>query len=178
MKRVNIIIGRFQPFTYGHLKCIQNVYNKHGLPTIIIMINTPESKVDLRHPFSSNLLNPIYNELFKMDPTIEKVILYKNANIVEIGKMLYEEGYEIASWVCGEDRFEAYSAMANKYKEDARLPLDFKMNMITRTNEDISATQARNLLINNDIKGFSIISPLTTYFKILRKEIMKLYENI
>ena len=26
--KVNILVGRFQPFTNGHLKCIQNVYKK------------------------------------------------------------------------------------------------------------------------------------------------------
>ena len=174
MKRVNIIIGRFQPLTYGHIKCIQNIYNIFNIPTIIIMINTPESKVDSRHPFSSNLLNTIYNEHFKMDPIIEKVVLYKNADIVKIGQMLKDMGYEISTWVCGEDRYNSYYNMVNKYKEDAQLPNDFRLINIKRTEDDISATQARNMLIRNDSKGFSLISPLSTYFEVLRKEILKL----
>ena len=31
MEKLNMTIGRFQPFTLGHLKCCTNVYKTRGL---------------------------------------------------------------------------------------------------------------------------------------------------
>ena len=73
-KRINILIGRFQPFTKGHMKCVEYVYRNFDLPTMIIMIDTPDNKVDEKHPFPSSMLLPMYNDLFKARNDIEGII--------------------------------------------------------------------------------------------------------
>ena len=62
MERVNIVIGRFQPFTAGHYSCVKAAMREKGLPTVICMIDVPESKVDKRHPFPSNMLINLYGK--------------------------------------------------------------------------------------------------------------------
>ena len=162
MKKVNITIGRFQPLTNGHMKCIEKAWKDLGIPTIVCMINVKDEKVDEKHPFPTSLILPLYNDAFKKEKMIEKFVLVSSANIVAIGEMLHEEGYEIASWTCGTDRIEAYTKMAEKYKEQSYLSDDFKMIEIKRSDEDISATKVRQALLDDDKKFFNKMTPFGT----------------
>ena len=168
MKKVNITIGRFQPFTKGHLKCVEAAYKELGIPTIVCMINVKDEKVDEKHPFPTSLILPLYNEAFKNEKMIEKFVLVRNANIVEIGETLYNEGYEIASWTCGTDRIDSYEKMANKYAEQAHLSSDFKMIEIKRNDEDISATKVRQAIMDGDKKLFDKMTPFGSLKQHLR----------
>ena len=180
MKRVNIVVGRFQPFTAGHYVCVETAKKLKGLPTVICMINTPESKVDKRHPFTTDLLLYLYNELFSSDPYIEKVVPVKNADIVAIGEELRRYGYEIAAWTCGTDRYATYSAMASKYHDKAGLTDDFEVIEVKRTDEDISATKARSYLLSDDKQAFfsmmpKSVKPSNEFFYSLKEQIDKVY---
>lgn len=162
------MIGRFQPFTKGHMKCVEEAYKELGISTVVCMINVKDEKVDEKHPFPSSLILPLYNEAFKDNKMIEKFVLVKNANIVEIGEMLYNEGYEIASWTCGTDRIESYQKMASKYAEQSHLSSDFKMIEIKRGDEDISATKVRQALLDDDKKTFNKMTPFGSLKQHLR----------
>lgn len=162
MKKVNITIGRFQPFTVGHMKCVERAWNELGIPTIVCMINVKDEKVDEKHPFPTSLILPLYNDAFKKEEKIEKFVLVSSADIVKIGEMLYKEGYEIASWSCGTDRIDSYTKMASKYSEQAHLSDDFKMLEIKRSDEDISATKVRQALLDDDKKFFDKMTPFGT----------------
>lgn len=185
-KKINIMIGRFQPFTNGHMKCIEYAYEKLNIPTIIAMINTSDEKVDEKHPFPSSLLLPIYKDMFDRNPKIEDIILVKNADIVKIGEELYNMGYEIASWTCGTDRIESYSKMAEKYKDRAHLSDDFQMLEIKRSDEDISATRVRKALLDDDFQTFKKLTPIMTLksrikagndiYNILRNQLLKIIQ--
>lgn len=180
MKRVNIVVGRFQPFTAGHYVCVETAKKLKGLQTVICMINTPESKVDKRHPFTTDLLLYLYNELFSNDPYIEKVVPVKNADIVAIGEELRRYGYEIAAWTCGTDRYDTYSSMASKYHDKAGLTDDFEVIEVKRTDEDISATKARGYLLSDDKQAFfsmmpRSVKPSNEFFYSLKEQIDKVY---
>lgn len=172
-RKVNLMIGRFQPFTNGHMKCVDYAYDKLHIPTIIAMINTPDEKVDEKHPFPSSLLLPIYKDMFDQNSKILDIILVKNADIVKIGEEIYNMGYEISSWTCGTDRIESYSKMAEKYKEKAHLSDDFQMLEIKRSDEDISATRVRKSLMDDDLQTFKKLTPLMSL-----KSRVKLGDNI
>lgn len=160
MKKVNIIIGRFQPFTYGHLKCVEEAWKVKHLKTVVVMIDTPDSKVDAKHPFPSSLLMPIYKEVFTKTGKIVDIILVKSADIVKIGEELQSRGYEIGSWACGTDRVDAYQKMSDKYHDQAHLADDFEIVEIKRTADDISATKARKALLDDDLNTWKKITPL------------------
>lgn len=178
----NIIIGRFQPLTDGHMKCIDAAHKKLGVGTVICLVDTPENKVDSRHPFSTSILLPIYNELKLTYKAINDVVVVKNADIVKIGEMLNDK-YEIVSWTCGTDRIDSYTNMSEKYKEQAGLAPNFQMIEVKRSDDDISATRVRKALTDGDIKTFNKLTPyntLVSYIKepnnvynILRQEILK-----
>lgn len=162
MKKVNITIGRFQPFTNGHLKCAETPYKELGVPTVVCMINVKDEKVDEKHPFPTSLILPLYNDAFKKHKMIEKFVLVNSADIVKIGEMLNSQGYEIVSWSCGTDRIDDYGKMASKYAERAHLSPDFKMTEIKRSDEDISATKVRQALLADDKKSFDKMTPFGT----------------
>lgn len=180
---VNIIVGRFQPLTDGHMKCIDAAYKQLGLKTIICMVDTPEEKVDKRHPFSTSILIPIYAELSSTYKNILKIVIVKNADIVKISEAIGDD-YEISAWTCGADRYDAYKNMTDKYKEQAHLAKDFQMIEVKRGDDDISATKVRTALVDGDVKTFDKLTPYNTlksYLKtpnevydILRQEILKL----
>lgn len=148
--KVNILVGRFQPLTRGHLKCIDSA----SLPTVICMIDTPETKVDPRHPFPSSVLLPMYKELLSKNKMVKDIILVKNANIVTIGAELASKGYVIGSWSCGTDRYKSYKDMSDRYHEQAGLADDFEVIEIKRTDEDVSATQCREAIKKRDKAKF------------------------
>lgn len=186
MKKVNIMIGRFQPMTKGHLKCVDEAWDKLGLPTVFAMINTPDEKVDEKHPFPSSILTPLYDDMFAKNKKVIKIILVRSANIVEIGEKLYNEGYEIASWTCGTDRVESYQKMADKYKEKAHLADDFQMLEIKRGDEDISATKVRQALLNDDKETYKKLVPQDSLklklknkssYDILREQLLKVHNK-
>ena len=183
--KINIIIGRFQPITTGHIKCATTAYEKTGCPTVLCMIETPEAKVDVRHPFPSSQLLPIYKELFSgpQDKShIIDIILVKNADIVKIAEQCRDKGYEIRSWSCGTDRYDSYSKMAEKYAEKAGLPADFEVIEIKRGDEDESATKLRQALRDDDKSTFFRMFPaihLSTRLKVniydeLRTQLLKI----
>lgn len=186
MKEINITIGRFQPLTNGHMTCVEEAYTKLNIPTVICMIGVDESKVDEKHPFPSDMLLPIYQEVFKKSKMVADVVLVKNANIIEIGKILHEKGYIIQSWSCGTDRIASYSKMASKYAKDAMLADNFQMLEIKRTAADISATKVREAILKDDYKSFVAMTPLVTLssrltgkecYDELREQILKVYNK-
>ena len=183
MKKINILLGRFQPFTSGHYRCIDAAYKKNGLPSVICMIGVDENRVDKRHPFTSDMLVEMYNDLFEGDAKIEGVVPVKSANIIGVAKKLKDLGYQIASWTCGSDRILDYTRMSNKYKDAAELADEFEMIEVPRSDEDISATKARDCLLRGDRDGFKAMLPSgdeklkDTIFNILQEQIEKVYNE-
>ena len=183
-KRVNIMIGRFQPFTKGHYKCIEEAWKKKRVPTIICMINTDDTKVDKKHPFPSSMLLPLYKEFFKNDRKIIDIVLVKNADIVSIGELLHNQ-YNIVSWTCGTDRIDSYRRMSEKYHDQAHLSDSFEMIEVKRSDEDVSATKVRQALLDDNKKLFYKLTPLVSLntflnidpFDVLRRQILRVYDN-
>lgn len=178
MQKVNIMIGRFQPFTAGHYKCVEAAKNKKNLKTVICMIDVAEDKIDKKHPFPSDMLIKLYSKFFNSDSNIADVVLVKSADIVSIGKLLNSLGYKPASWTCGTDRYEDYSKLAERYHDQAMLSDDFEVIEIARSDEDISATKARSCLLDNNFDGFKSLMPngisdLDQLFSSLKDQIEK-----
>lgn len=178
MERVNIIIGRFQPFTFGHLKCAQEAQKKLGVKTVLLVINTV--KQDGRHPFLTKQIEKILDKMCKEEPSLAGYVLVKNANIVDNIEILREAGYEPISWTCGTDRYDAYDTMVKKYGKDINLDDNFKMIEVKRSDEDISATAVRKALRDNDETTYMKLVPdiWKKQFAFLREIIMDVKEDV
>lgn len=165
---VNIIVGRFQPFTMGHMKCIDYAMEQKGVPTVICCIDTV--KADEKHPFLTNDLWPIYERLIKDTQNIVDIIRIKSADIVKIKEMCEDLGYNVVSWTCGTDRYNDYNRMVSKYAPEIEL-LE-----IPRDEKAISATAVRNAIRQDNYQEFKQSTPkcLHSYFKYFREALEKL----
>lgn len=178
MERVNIIIGRFQPFTLGHLKCAQEAQKKLGVKTVLLVINTV--KQDSRHPFLTKQIEKILDKMCKDESSLAGYVLVKNANIVDNIEILREAGYEPISWTCGTDRIDAYNTMVKKYGDDINLDKNFQMIEVKRSDEDISATAVRKALRDDDEEAYMKMVPdiWKKQFAFLREIIMDVKESV
>ena len=178
MEKVNIIIGRFQPFTLGHLKCAQEAQRRLGVKSVLLVINTV--KQDARHPFLTKQIEKILDKMCKEEPTLTGYVLVKNADIVKNVEILREAGYEPVSWTCGTDRYAQYETMVKKYGKDIDLDDNFEVIEVKRGDEDISATAVRQALRNNDEDTYISLVPNTwrRQFVFLRDIIMGVDEDV
>ena len=156
---VNIVLGRFQPFTIGHMAAVEQAYEEKGLPTVLVVINTPDNKLDERHPFPTKALTPFFDKLCKQNPHILDWIEVKNADIVKVAEALRERnGYNLKTWACGSDRYDGYVNQCKKYWEKAGLDSEPECLVGARV-EGISGTKVRETLKNQDRKAFEKLVP-------------------
>lgn len=182
MEKCNILIGRFQPMTNGgHLKCAEQAMKTLNVPTLFMMIETKESKLDSKHPFPSSMLLPIYSKALKTNKNVAGIVLVKNANIIELVETCRNNGFEPIGWTCGTDRYDAYQKMVDKYAEKIDLDLNFQLLEIKRGDEDSSATKLRNYLRNDDINSFERdfipCNNINSVFNKLRTQLLSIKES-
>lgn len=161
MEQVNILMGRFQPITLGHIKCAEEAWKKNGVKTILLIVDT--TKEDAKHPFATNILLPYYEKLNKEFKCIAGYVVVKTADIVKNAPICKDAGFEPISWTCGSDRYDSYKKMVDKYGEQAGLSPDFEVIEIRRGDEDISATKVRNALLKDDRTTFEKLTPKTLH---------------
>ncbi len=172
MESVNIIVGRFQPFTKGHYKCIEFAKKNKGLRTVICWVKP--SNIDAKHPFPIPMLAKLYKSLKeKNKDIIADIIFVDSANIVSIAQRL-DNKYEILTWTCGDDRFNDYVEQVNKYKDLIGISDEFEVLLVPRTDDNISATLVRETLLNDDRETFNKLMPITDdeTYNTLRKQIL------
>lgn len=162
MKKVNICLGRFMPFTKGHYKMIEYGLKHNGLPTVIFMISN--NKMDKKHPFSDELIQKEMDMLKKSLKGIEDTVYVSSANLRKLGQWCYENNYEPQFWITGSDRLADYKRQAENpiYQERGHFPASFTTLEVPRTDEDISATKVREAIINDDLDTFKKMMPKGT----------------
>ena len=158
-KDINMMVGRFQPLTNGHMHCIEQLYENTGIKTVLMLIKVPESDTDNLHPFPSKILYGAYLSLMFEYDCIEDILFVDNANILTNTTLLKEYGYKPVSWICGDDRYDAYKQMAERYSGQFWASKDFKVICIPRNEYNISATQVREFIRNNDYEAFKHNTP-------------------
>lgn len=150
-QKVNILVGRFQPITLGHMKCAQNTYKTRGLKTVLCCIDT--TKPDERHPFRTSLLWGVYRKMITDSECLEDIVLVKNADLVKIGEALGQKGYSIETWTCGTDRYADYKRMCTKYAPDV------EVIEVHREDKDVSATEVRQAIAADHRDRFEELTP-------------------
>ena len=137
LQEVKICLGRFQPFTLGHLKMAtykilkgpdkeqqDNLREQPNLKeianqkTVILVISTSEDKVDTRHPFNDQVMKNEF-DLIKRNygNEIEDILYVKSADICAWGELIKKHGYKASVWLTGSDEAKVYKMMAMKVPE-------------------------------------------------------------
>ena len=149
---VNIMVGRFQPFTLGHLKCLRGIKNSLGVPTLLCVI---PGNGDDKHPFMGSVQDEMYEKLKEANPDLIADVAYvKNAFLEAWVIAAKERGLEPVSWTCGNDRIDSYRSMVAKHGEKYGLNPDFQVYLVDRGDDNISATSVRESLLAGNKEKF------------------------
>jgi len=179
-KLCNVALGRFQPFTKGHLQMLKDGYDKNGYPAVVFII--ANKKFDNKHPFSDELISKEMNIVKQKYNFVIDTLPATNADIVKIGQKLDELGYEAHLWLCGEDRETQFKRQAEnpKYREQGKFPDDFTTYTGTGRTKGVSGTAVRETIKNNDTNKFKTLMPdgTITLFNEFKKELNAIKESI
>lgn len=157
-KKVSIMVGRFQPFTEGHVKVAKKIYDKTKSPIVIVVIRGKKSDPE-RRPFDVTLQKKMLQKIVDGYPFIEKYIIHEGtAAINSIWDVLRPE-YEPVAWGVGQDRFAGFDRQVKDYKKDINLHPDFKLINVKRDDDSISATIVRRAILNADKITFEKLTP-------------------
>lgn len=161
-KPVNMFVGRFQPFTLGHAKVLETINKQNGYPVVIFLIKSKTKKKEdaFKRPYDEETQLEMLNNLKKKYP-IEKVYILDRAAIDYMFNAMRADNYEPVLWGTGTDRFKTYSYQVDKpeYREDLGVRDDFGLFEIPRTGKNISATQVREAMLEDDEKMFKKLTP-------------------
>jgi len=158
-KPVNIFVGRFQPFTLGHVKVFEKMYKQNGLPVVVFLVRGGKPDPEKR-PFDETLQQAMFAKMAKQYPFLETAIVVPNGAI----DTLYAHArpaYEPMMWGFGTDRKKSYNSMITKdrYRQELGVDPSFKGFEIKRTDDNISASKVRNALKIDDEKAFKKMTP-------------------
>jgi len=178
-KPVNMFVGRFQPFTLGHVKVFEKMYKENGLPVVVYMVRGGKPDPEKR-PFDEDMQQAMFAKMKKQYPFLEASFVVPNGAIDTMFAAA-RPAYEPMMWGYGTDRKKAYGNMINKqsYRDDLGVDPSFKGYEITRGDENISASKVRNALKIDDEKTFKKMTPKSIhgFYKPLQTIMQPIKEN-
>ena len=178
-KPVNIFVGRFQPFTLGHVKVFEKMYKENGYPVIVYLVRGGKADPEKR-PFDEDLQQAMFAKMAKQYPFLETAVVVPNGAIDTLFSNA-RPAYEPMMWGFGSDRKNAYNSMIDKkaYREQLGVDPNFKGYEIKRTDDNISASKVRNALERDDEKTFKQMTPksIHKFYKTLQNTLQPIKEN-
>ena len=178
-KPVNMFVGRFQPFTLGHVKVFEKMYKENGLPVVVYMVRGGKADPEKR-PFDEDMQQAMFAKMKKQYPFLEASFVVPNGAIDTMFAAA-RPAYEPMMWGYGTDRKKSYGAMINKqsYRDDLGVDPSFKGFEIKRGAENISASKVRNALKIDDEKTFKKMTPksIHKFYKPLQTIMQPIKEN-
>ena len=170
-KKVNFIIGRFQPPTLGHLKVIEKLAKENGNPVVVIAVRPKKRNLE-KQPFEPALIKQMFVDLKK---EYKNIIDYREipyGSIVEIFNALRPE-YEPILWGTGSDRLSTWQNQIDRYRFDLSADPDLSTHEIKRNDDDVSASKVRKALLEGDKKTFNRLMPkvLSPYYESLKNQL-------
>tara|TARA_Y100000389_G_scaffold178154_1_gene191060 strand:- start:86 stop:3772 length:3687 start_codon:yes stop_codon:yes gene_type:complete len=179
-KKVNIFVGRFQPFTLGHAKVFKQLHDLNGLPVHVLLVRGGKPDPEKR-PFDEDAQQRMFQAMQKQYPFLSGSTVIPNGAIDTIYSAL-RPAYEPAIWGYGTDRKKAYGGMIDKqsYRDQLGVLPDFKGHEIKRGDEDISASKVRQALKVDDRKTFERMVPksLHDFYEELQNILVPIEENV
>jgi cytidyltransferase-like protein len=175
---VNMFVGRFQPFTLGHAKVLEAMYKENGHPVVVFLIKAKNRKKgdEFRKPYSEDLQIKMFKQVQKQYKFLKEIIVLDRAAIDYMFNALRPK-YEPVLWGTGTDRMKSYGYQVNNdsYRDQLNCRADFGLFEIQRTDNNISATQVRNALLDDNEKDFKKYTPKAIHnmYDTLKSELEK-----
>jgi len=152
LQKVNLIVGRFQPFHNGHMKMVDVLMDKNGLPSIVAVVHPGHNKSG-NSPFDSDLVSKYMENLVKDYPQkIQGYFVVNRGLLGPICSKAKELGYLPVSVGSGEDKSEDYRKQFDFLK---KLGGDFPESIeLVETPRKNSGTEIRKYLDSEDFLSF------------------------
>ena len=171
-KKVNILVGSFQPVSLGHIKAAESL-NKNGNKTIFIAIkgDSTSQKSPLSLNTTRTLLNNVKNEYSKI---IEDIKVISNGQLEEVIKVLRPE-YEPILWGTTDRRLKDYAIQLDYIKKrdiPLRISKDFKL---VELSSFVKSEELIDLIKTSEYEKFKKLTPnsVSSDFFNLQKEVGK-----
>ncbi len=165
LQKVNLIVGRFQPFHNGHMKMIDSLMDKNGLPSIVAVVHPGHNKSG-NSPFDSELVSKYMEGLSKDAPQkIQGYFIVNRGLLGPICSRAKELGYLPVAIGSGEDRSEDYKKQFDFLK---KVGGDFPESIeLIETPRSYNGSDIRNHLDNEDFLAFkkSVPNRISSFYQ-------------
>lgn len=173
-KKVNIIVGRFQPFHNGHLQMIKDLYMANKLPVVIIAIHPGHNKSG-NSPFSMSTMRTMMTAI--MQEGNGSICDFRIVGRGFIGDILdaLRPKYEPILWGVGPDRINDYQKQIElNYKRNNELNLNDKFELM-ETKRSLSGTDVREFIVGDKFGEFKAKVPksVQALYPLFRTDIAK-----
>ena len=167
LESVNVVIGRYQPFTIGHLGMAKELYKINGLPSVYIYIRSKSGK---NSKFSDNLTINYMDDIAKGQDLVKDAWSMTGSFIPVVIMETQRRGYNPVLIGAGEDRAKTYTGMAKRMKNITTHP-DFAIQELK--GRLTSGTEVRQAILDGDEKKFKKFTPkqIHPYYKQLKDEL-------
>jgi len=157
--KVNVLIGRFQPFHNGYIKSIDRLYEKNGLKTILVC----QYKKNSSNPFSEKtvrvLLEKVQQEFSDM---IEDIKLVDSISIQNIMSEIVPD-YSPILWASNKDRINDYALQFEYIKKKNnlfRIDDDFKL---IKLDSSLNSSEILDIIDKEQYSEFKKLVPKSIY---------------
>jgi hypothetical protein len=168
-KKINVIMGRFQPFHLGHLNMAKKLHEKNKLPSFVIVVYPGHNKSG-ESPFGEQTVKQYMDAVVKEHGDVLKdYMIVKRGLLGSAVNKLVNMGFEPHLVGVGEDRQDDYAKQMDYIKKTElfdKLPEDFKL---VETPRSTSATEVRSKLGEEDYASLK---------KMLPKSVLNLYSGL
>lgn len=160
-KKVNIIVGRFQPFHNGHLSMAKDLHEINKYPTVIVVVHPGHNKSG-QSPFTLSTVKTMMSNLSKdSDGIIKDYCIIGRGFIYDVINKLRELNYEPILWGAGEDRINDYKKQLElNYKRDNELKLGENFQLV-KTDRYGTGTEVRKAIEEDQFGKFKALVPKT-----------------
>lgn len=168
-KKVNIIIGSFQPVHNGHIKAAQALKDKNGLPCIFVAVRGSNRNIPLSEKSTRILLEKIQQN---MSDLIVDSRVCNTGQIKEILSLISPE-YTPVLWGSSEKRIKDFVLQMDHIKKrniPIRLSNEFNL---TQVPQYMDSGEVRSCIVSGDFNSFKTMVPgcISSEFFNLKKEL-------
>lgn len=156
--KINLIIGRMQPFHKGHLRMAKDMQEENKLPTYVAVVHPGHNRSG-KSPFDIDTVNKYMQAVKESNDVIEDFSIFNRGFIGEILEELDGKGYTVNLLGCGDDRNDDYKKQLQYLKNTDASGLIGDKFKIFPTKRMASGTEIRSKLADGN---FSEFKKLTT----------------
>lgn len=172
-KKVNIIVGRFQPFHNGHLSMATDLFEANKLPCVIVVVHPGHNKSG-QSPFSISTMKAMFSNISKdTEGVVKDYCFVSRGFIYDVINKLRELNYEPVLWGAGDDRINDYKKQLElNYKRENELKLGDKFQLV-KTDRYGTGTEVRKAIEAENFGLFKSLVPKTVQgvYQLLKNDI-------